>query len=54
MRHSVVPFRQVTADRVEIGDPSVGREQWSLDDLRIVWRDDAIRLVRNEHRQRTS
>jgi len=45
MRHSVVLFRQVTADRVEIGDPSVGREQWSLDDLRILWRGDAVRLV---------
>ncbi len=46
MRHSVVLFRRVTADRVEIGDPSVGREQWSLEDLRVPWRGDAVRLIR--------
>lgn len=51
MRHSVVLFRQVKSDRVEIGDPSVGHEQWSLDDLRVLWRGDAIRLLGTKHNQ---
>lgn len=45
LRHSVVLYRQVSADRVEIGDPSVGREQWSLEDLRVLWLDNAVRRV---------
>ena len=48
MRHSVVLFRQVTSDRVEIGDPSVGREQWTLDDLSVLWLGDAVRICGSE------
>lgn len=47
LRHSVVLFRQVGTDRVEIGDPSVGREQWTLDDLNVLWLGDAIRICRD-------
>jgi hypothetical protein len=44
--HSAVLFR-FTSDghQVEMGDPSVGREDWSRDDLRVLWHGDGMRLV---------
>ncbi len=44
-RHSVVLFGVRPDGVVEIGDPSVGREWWTQDDLRVLWRGDAIHLV---------
>jgi hypothetical protein len=29
-----------------LGDPSVGREQWSLRDLEVLWHGTGLRLVR--------
>ncbi|MFG0268252.1 MAG: C39 family peptidase [Rhodopirellula sp. JB055] len=45
MGHSVVAFG-LTSDgqRMLVGDPSVGLEQWSKDDLRVLWHGDGIRL----------
>lgn len=42
--HAVTVFGPVGQDRIDVGDPSVGREQWTLDDLRVLWHGDAIRL----------
>ena len=45
MGHSVVALR-LTNDgrRLIVGDPSTGLEEWSKDDLRILWHGDGIRV----------
>jgi hypothetical protein len=45
--HTVVCFG-FTADgqKVEMGDPAVGREHWSTDDLGVLWKGEGLRLVR--------
>jgi len=45
-RHSVVLFGVKADGGVDIGDPSIGRETWSQDDLRVLWRGEAIELVK--------
>jgi Peptidase C39 family len=42
--HSVVLFRFLPNDRIEIGDPDVGLETWNIDALRVLWHGDGIRL----------
>jgi hypothetical protein len=32
-------------DRVEIGDPAVGREQWFVRDFQVLWHGEGLRLV---------
>lgn len=44
--HAVTVFGRVGSDRLDVGDPSVGREQWSLEDLRTLWHGEGLRLVR--------
>ena len=44
--HAVVYYGRAGTDRIMIGDPSVGREQWSLDDLRVLWQGEGLRLRR--------
>lgn len=44
--HSVVFMGFIGHDRVAIADPALGREIWSLDDLRLLWHGDGVRLVR--------
>jgi hypothetical protein len=44
--HSVVLFGFLGRHLVEIGDPSVGREEWTRDDLELLWHGQGIRLVR--------
>jgi hypothetical protein len=47
LSHSAVLFRfSPDGLLVEMGDPSVGREEWSTDDLRILWTGKGMRLVR--------
>ena len=43
-RHSVVLFGIRPDGTVDIGDPSVGRETWSQEDLRVLWRGEALTL----------
>lgn len=45
--HSVVLFKFWTIEMANIGDPSVpdGRENWTENDLRILWQGRGIRLV---------
>lgn len=45
--HSVVLFDFLHNERVAMGDPGIGegREEWSLDDLRVLWRGRGMRLV---------
>ena len=35
--HCVVLYGYAENDRVDIGDPSVGREQWTVRDLEVLW-----------------
>jgi hypothetical protein len=44
--HSVVLMGFIGESRVAIADPSMGREIWSLDDLRLLWQGEGVRLVR--------
>lgn len=44
-RHSVVLFGRKEEGLIDIGDPAIGRETWSDDDLRVLWRGEAIELV---------
>ena len=43
--HTVVLFGFRPGDKVEIGDPSVGREHWRVKDVDVLWHGDAIRLA---------
>lgn len=46
MGHSVVA-NGITADgRIEILDPSIGRETWRTEDLQVLWHGDALRLTK--------
>ncbi len=42
--HAVVCYGRAGPDRVRIGDPSVGREKWTMDDLRVLWQGEGVRL----------
>jgi hypothetical protein len=44
--HSVVLMGFIDDERVAIADPSLGREIWALDDLKLLWHGDGVRLVR--------
>ena len=44
--HAVVLFRFLPGDLVEMGDPSIGREQWGVESLRVLWHGGGMRLVR--------
>ena len=48
LRHSVVLRGFVAGERADVSDPTpeIGREFWTLDELRQVWQGQAIRLVR--------
>jgi hypothetical protein len=43
--HAVVIFGRVGEDRLDVGDPSVGREQWLVRDLRVLWHGRGLRLA---------
>jgi len=46
VQHAVVLFDFCPGGRIEIGDPSVGREFWNDLSLRELWHGDVMRLVR--------
>jgi hypothetical protein len=43
--HAVVIFGRVGKDRLDVGDPSIGREQWLVRDLRVLWQGRGLPLV---------
>lgn len=45
LRHAVVLFGKKADGNLDIGDPSVGREAWTVDDLRVLWHGQGLRLV---------
>ncbi len=46
--HTVVVFGFTDDGRVEVGDPAVGREHWTVDDLRVLWNGEGLRFVRRD------
>ena len=42
--HTVLLFDFAANDRVNMADPDVGREQWTVDDLRVLFRGRGLRL----------
>jgi Peptidase C39 family len=48
-RHSVVLFGRKADGLLDIGDPAIGRETWSEEDLRVLWRGEAIELIPIKH-----
>lgn len=45
LRHSVVIFGRNGFGEFSIGDPSVGAELWTEDDLRLLYRGEGVRIV---------
>lgn len=43
-RHAVVMYGFAENGRIDIGDPSIGREQWTVDDLEVLFRGSAFYL----------
>jgi hypothetical protein len=46
LRHVVVLFGFEKGGRIEVGDPSVGRERWRTEALDVLWDGQALQLVR--------
>lgn len=44
--HTVLFYGFTNDDRVSIGDPSAGREHWTLDEFRVLWQRSGQMLVR--------
>lgn len=44
--HTVLLFDFAANDRVDMADPDVGKEQWTVEDLRVLYRGRALRLRR--------
>lgn len=43
--HAVVYYGRRGMDRIRIGDPSIGAEEWSLEDLEHLWHGEALWLT---------
>lgn len=43
--HTVVLFGFREDGKADIGDPAVGRENWRVEDLRVLWHGEGIRLT---------
>jgi hypothetical protein len=44
-RHSVVVFRFLPNEQIEVGDPAIGRERWGVEGLDVLWNGKGLRLV---------
>lgn len=45
-RHAVVLFGFLPENRLDVGDPSTGREKWSVESLSVLWRGEALYVAR--------
>lgn len=45
-RHAIVLFGFLPGGKLDIGDPSVGREKWDEDALAVLWNGEGVPLVR--------
>ena len=48
--HSIVLFGFEPQEMIEVGDPAMGRERWSVSSLHTLWRGQGLRLVRRARR----
>jgi hypothetical protein len=46
-RHAVVVFGFLADGKLDMGDPSVGREQWKIESLDTLWNGEGIVLVKD-------
>ncbi len=44
-RHAVVVFGFLPDGKLDMGDPSVGREKWSVESLKVLWNGEGVQLV---------
>lgn len=44
--HSVVLVQFTEDDRIEMADPAVGREEWSMESMHVLWHGDGMRLLK--------
>lgn len=44
-RHAVVVFGFLPNGKLDMGDPSVGREQWNVEALSVLWNGEGIQLT---------
>ena len=47
VNHTVVLYGFLADGKIDIGDPAVGRETWSANDLDLLWRGEGIYLARS-------
>lgn len=52
MGHSVVALGRAPEGHIIIGDPAVGLEAWSEDDLRLLWQGNGLRVGQNAQNPR--
>jgi len=46
VQHTVVFFGFIDNGKIEMGDPAIGREHWSANDLGVLWHGEGVRLVK--------
>ncbi len=44
--HSAVMFKYIRDNLISMGDPAVGREPWTRQDLKVLWHGQGFRLVK--------
>lgn len=44
--HSAVLFKFIRDDYITMGDPAVGREPWTVQDMNVLWHGQGFRLVK--------
>jgi hypothetical protein len=47
LRHAVVIFGFLPNNKIDMGDPSVGREKWNVESLNTLWNGEGILLYGN-------
>lgn len=50
--HAVLLYRFLPDGLVEMGEPSIGRERWSVEGLRVLWHGMGMRLVKQREAER--
>ena len=53
VRHTIVFFGIRDDGKTDVGDPSVGRENWRAEDVRLLWHGEGVRLRRRPDRSET-
>ena len=51
VNHTVVFFGFLDDGKTEVGDPAVGRANWRVEDLAVLWHGEGLRLVHRRNRE---